>query len=382
MPNGTQTATPPAGGQQAASLPFPIASRKMSRFSFTTGAVNMAAAAPVPISMIPIPAVGFLSHLNLEVTIATTSTALTFNADAPWNALAGVEFKTAAGNDIIVPFTGYQLYIMNKYGCQWASAPVSDNKSSRQFSAVTGTNGSAHFFIQVPLEIDAHTALAAVPALASNRTYQLQVTLAAISTVFGGTVTVSTVTINGTAWYWSEPAASTQNGISQQVKPDGLGTLSQWQLDTPPLTPGDKYIKSNNVGNVLRTLIFTLRNSAGARIDTNGWPAVSEIYLDNEPMFYLTQNEWETWMTVKYGFDVTGAKDQVKSLDTGVYVLPFFALAGNDLANDAMPRSQYLPTLDASQLQIRGTSFGSAVSTLEIITNSVIPTSAGILLGG
>jgi hypothetical protein len=353
----------------------------MSRFSFTTGTVAMSAAAPVPISMIPIPAVGYLAHLDLEVTVATVSTALTFNADAPWNVLATVEFRTAAGNDIIVPVTGYQLYIMNKYGCQYASAPYSDNKASRQYSVVTGTNGTAHFFIQVPLEIDAANGYGAVPALASNRSYQLQITLGAISTAFGGTVTSASVTINGTAWYWSEPAATTQNGIGQQTQPDGLGSLSQWQADYPPLTPGDKYIKSNNVGNVLRTVVFVLRNSSSVRIDTNGWPAVSELYLDNEPMFYFSQNEWEDWMVKTYGFDTT-AKDTAKGLDTGVYVIPFFALAGNDIANDAMPRNQYLPTLDASQLQIRGTSWGSAVSTLEILTNSVIPTSAGQLLGG
>ena len=373
------TATPPKAKDAAPSLPFPIGSRRMSRFSFTTGVVNMAAAAPVPISMIQVPAVGYLAHLNLEVTIATTSTGLTFNADAPFNALAMVEFKTAAGNDIIVPITGYQLYLANKYGCQFSGAPFSDAKASRQYTAVTGTNGSAHFFLQIPLEIDSRTALAAVPALASNRSYQVQITLAAISTVFGGTVSAGTVSINGTAHYWSEPPATTQNGISQATAPDALGTLSQWQVEQPPLTPGDKYIKSNNTGNVLRTLIFTLRNSSGARIDTNGWPGVSEVYLDNEPMFYLTQNEWEDLMVKWYGFDAT-AKDAAKGLDTGVYAIPFFALASNDQANDQQPRNQYLPTLDASQLQIRGTAWGSAVSTLEIITHSVIPITASSLL--
>jgi len=378
--NGSQTADKPGSKEAAAQLPFPIASRRMSRFSFTTGNVAMQAAAPTPISMIQIPAVGYLSHINLEVTVSTVSTGLTFNADAPFNAIGLLEFKTAAGNDIIVPLTGYQMYLVNKYGCQFAGAPWSDAKASRQYAATTGTNGSAHFFMPIPLEIDARNGLGAIPALASNRSYQLQVTLAAISTVFGGTVTSANVLINGTAYYWSEPPASTQNGISQATQPANLGTLSQWQLEQPPLTPGDKYVKSNNTGNVIRTLIFTLRNSSGARIDTNGWPGVSEIYLDNEPMFYFTQNEWEDNMVKWYGFDAT-SKDAAKGLDTGVYVIPFFSLASNDQSNDALARNQYLPTLDASQLQIRGTSFGSAVSTLEIITNSVIPTSAAALLG-
>ena len=137
-------------------------------------------------------------------------------------------------------------------------------------------------------------------------------------------------------------------------------------------------MKSNNVGNVIRAIIFTLRNAAGARIDTAGWPQVSEIYLDNDPMFYWTQNEWEYMMATTFGFNAA-AKDVALGLDTGVYVLPFYALNSGVAGDPMATRAQYLPTLDASLLQIRGTSFGANASTLEILTNSVIPTSAGQL---
>jgi hypothetical protein len=358
-------------------LPFELASRQMTRFSFTTGVLTASATAPLPVSPIQIPAVGYLRFLNLEVTVTGTGgTTPAFTADAPFNIIQALEFKTAAGNDIIAPYTGYQLYLADKYGAQYAQAPWSDNRLSRQYSAVAP---SAHFFLQVPLEIDSRNGLGAVPALASNRSYQLALTLAAIPTVLSGAPGV-TVTINGTAYYWSEPPATTQNGVTQETTPHGVGTLSQWQIEMPPITPGDKYIKSNNVGNVLRTLIFTMRNASGARIDTNGWPAVSEIYLDNEPMFYLTQNEWEDDMVKWYGLDAA-AKDVARGLDTGVYVIPFHALTGGIAGDEANSRGQLLPTLDASQLQIRGTAFGSAVSTLEIMTNSVIPVSAASLFG-
>lgn len=369
MPTQAQA---PAAQQAAPALPFPIGSRKMSRFSFTTGTLTASASSPLPVSPIQIPAVGYLSHLNLEVTVTGSGgTTPAFTADAPFNILQAVEFKTAAGNDIIAPLTGYQLYLANKYGCQFAEAPVSDNRLSRQYSA---TAPSAHFFLQVPLEIDNSNGLGAVPALASNRSYQLALTIAAISTVLSGSPSV-TVTINGTAYYWSEPPATSQSGVTQATAPNGLGTLSQWQIEMPPLTPGDKYIKSNNVGNVLRTLILTLRDSSGARIDSNGWPGVTEIYLDNEPMFYLTQNEWEDLMVKQFALTAS-SKDVAQGLDTGVYVIPFHALAGSRAGDVNNSRAQMLPTIDASQLQIRGTSWGSNVSTLEIVTNSVIPVSA------
>lgn len=377
----TDTATPNtaqrAGGQQAAAaLPFQIASRRMTRFSFNAASlITLQAAASTPLPLIQIPAVGYLSHLMLEVTITSSGgTTPAFQADGPFNVLAQVELKTASGNDIIVPLTGYQLMLAAKYGCQFSQAPWSDPKASRQYAAVIT---AAHFFLPIPLEIDAETALGVIPALASNRSYQLQMTLASQATVTTSNPTV-VVSVTGTAYYWSQPAGTTNTGVNQQDAPTGLGTLSQWQLEMPPLTPGDKLIKSNNVGNVLRCIIFTIRNSSSARIDTNGIPAVNEIYLDNDPMFYFTANEWEENMVRWYGFDAA-AKDTVKGLDTGVYVLPFFALGSGMAGDPNSTRNQYLPTLDASLLQLRGTSFGSAVSTLEILTNSVIPTSPAVL---
>lgn len=381
MPSATpQTAQNPtqAKAQAVPAIPFPLASRQMTRFSFSAGSTVLQAAATTPLSPIQIPAVGYLSHLDLEVTITSTGGgANLFTADAPFNVIQSLEFKTAAGNDIIVPLTGYQMYLLDKYGAQFAVAPYSDNRLSRQYAAVGGASANAHFFLQVPLEIDNGSGYGSIPALASNRSYQLNLILAAVSTLISTAPTV-TVTIVGTAHYWSEPPATTASGAAQATSPTGVGTVSQWQLEMPALTPGDKLVKSNNVGNVLRTLIFVLRNSAGARIDTNGWPAISELYLDNEPMFYLSNTEWEDWMVKNFGL-TAAAKDAAQGLDTGVYVIPFHALAGGMAGDPANSRSQLLPTVDASQLQLRGTSFGSAVSTLEILTNSVIPTDAATL---
>jgi hypothetical protein len=375
-----QTAQNPTQSKTAAipAIPFALASRQMTRFSFTTGTSTLSAAAPLPLSPVQIPAVGYLSHLVLEVTITSTGGgANVFTADAPFNAIQSLEFKTAAGNDILVPMTGYQMYLAAKYGAQYAVAPYSDNRLGKQYSAVGGALATAHFFLQVPLEIDTATGYGSIPALASNRSYQLVLILAATSTLISTAPTV-TVTITGNAHYWSEPPAMTASGAAQATSPTGIGSVSQWQLEMPPLTPGDRLVKSNNVGNVLRTLIFVLRNSAGARIDTNGWPAVSELYLDNEPMFYLPQTEWEDTMVKQFGL-TAATKDVAQGLDTGVYVIPFHSLAGGMAGDPANSRSQLLPTVDASQLQIRGSSFGSAVSTLEIITNSVIPTDAATL---
>lgn len=368
MPTDVNTAQNPANTKTpTVALPFPIASRRMKRFSFTTGEVSMGVGS-TPISPIQIPAVGYLSSITLEVTFESTN-GTSFGDDGPWNLLQSIEFRTASGNDIIVPVTGYMLYLMNKYAHPTIMSPYSDPKMNLQYKTNAGT--SAHFFIDLPLELDSETGLGSIPALASNRSYQLVMIAAPYSAVDGATD--GKLTINATANYWSEPPAQSASGLAQATAPDGLGTINQWQLETPPITPGDKYIKLNNVGNILRAIIFVLRDATGKRIGAvTDWPAVSEIYLDNEPMFYLTYAEWQREMAVKFGLAAT--LEAKNGPDTGVFVLPFDALAGSLSGDPANSRSQYLATLDASQLQIRGTSFGANVSTLEVLTNSVIPT--------
>lgn len=368
----TVSAPEAKGGKSAtvAALPFPIASRTMTRYSYSvTSALSGTGITPLP--PIQIPAVGYMRKLQMKVTLTTTA-GTGFAADGPFNILSAVEFRTAAGNDLLVPVTGYQLYLINKFGHPTVMSPYSDPKYV-SYSTTAGT--AATFYLDIPLELDAETGWGSIPALASNRSYQLNINLSPYTVVTAATA--GSVTIDLVASYWSEPPAQSASGIAQETQPQGLGTISQWQLDTPPLTPGDKYVKLNNVGNFMRNIIFVLRNAAGARVSAD-WPAVSEIYLDNEPMFYLPAADWARMMRQQFGL-ASPAADAANGLDTGVYVLPFDALVGSLSGDPANSRSQYLPTLDSSQLQIRGMSFGAAASTLEILTNSVVPrTSADI----
>ena len=362
----TETAVKPGKNTAGPSLPFAIASRTMSRFSFTD--TRALSGGITPVTPIQIPAVGFLRRLQLKFSVtATAGTA--FPGDGPFNLVQSVEFRTAAGNDLIVPVTGYQLYLVNKFGHPTVSSPWSDPKYV-SYSTTSGT--AATFYLDLCFEIDSETGLGSIPALASNRSYQLILNYGPYSLITAASA--ATITVDGVAHYWSEPPASSASGIAQDVQPQGLGTISQWQLDTPPITPGDKYVKLSNVGNFMRNIIFVLRTAAGART-TADFPNVSEIYLDNEPMFYLPKSDWERAMRQQFGLTATAA-DAANGLDTGVYVLPFDALVGSVSGDPANSRSQYLPTLDSSQLQIRGTSFGAAASTLEVLTNSIIPTSS------
>lgn len=360
-----QTAQAPKAAAPVASIPFPIASRASTRPSFSV-TENLTAGLK-PLNPIQIPAVGFIRKLQLKVTVSSTG-GTAFQADGPFNLISMLEFRTASGNDIITPVTGYQLYLMNKYGHPTVCSPYSDPKSIG-YSTTAGT--AATFYLDIPFELDPETGLGSIPALASNRSYQLAITLAPYTAIT--TATAATVTIEGTAFYWTEPPAQSASGVAQATAPAGLGMVNQWQLENPSLTPGDKKLRLNNVGNILRNQIFVLRNAAGARVDAD-WPALSEIYLDNEQLFSLPKADWQRWMRQVYGL-TAAALDAANGLDTGVFVLPYHAMVGSVAGDPANSRSQYLPTLDASLFEIRGTQFGAASSTLEVLTNSVIPVS-------
>lgn len=369
MPNLTTatkaatTSSPATKAQTAA--PFIIGSRNASRLSFTIPTVQLGSGllAQTPIS---IPAVGYIKSIDLDVTIAITGgTTPALVADAPFTVFSMLELRNSSGNDLITPMTGYQWYLLNKYGCQDWDAPFSDPKVNATYNSTTT---GIHFTLQIPCEISPYDTFGTIPALASNRSYQLQVTYNALANLISGSPTAN-VTTTATVNYWTEPTAQSLTGAAQATAPKFNGTVNLWQYEAAAVTPGDKWIKSNNVGNVLRTLIFTLRNSSGVRVSAD-WPAVCELYLDNDPMFYLPLQLWQTNMS--RWFHLSNAIDTVGGLDTGVFVIPFYALATGKATANAR-RSQYLPTLDTSLLQLRGTSFGSNASTLEIITNSVQP---------
>lgn len=364
----TQTpaqAAPVGRGQSGApALPFPVASRMGSRFAFDTGVVALSAAAPTNVAPIAIPAVGFLKYIDLEVTLTLTGVT-TLAGDAPFNCIQSIGLRTAGGNDLITPVTGYTLYLMNKYGGYRVNG---DARMGRQYSAnVAG----AHFFLRIPLEIDPETGLGVIPAMASNRSYMATIQFAAGTTIGTG-ATGGTCRILATSWYWHEPPAQGGGGVAQQTEPDALGTIAQWQVEQAVLSPGAKLMKLNNVGNVARTHIFVCRNSSGVRVDgTTGFGSESQFYLDNDMVFSLMTTSWEQMMFEWFGLSGT-TKDLANSLDSGVYVLPWHTMVGSTSGDPTNSRSQLLPSLNASLLQLWST-WGSAVSTLETMTNSVIP---------
>lgn len=361
------------GNAPAATIPFPIASQYSSRFAFDLPVQTLSATAPTQLTPIELPAVGYISGVLLDVTIdGTGGTTPVFTADGPWNVIQQILLRNAGGSSIISTYTGYDLYLMNLLGGTTTFGETADPRFGFGFDA---TAPDASFKIWVPLCFDPSDALGVIPAMASNANYQLEIMLAAVPTVLTGAPDPVTVAISGTYTYFDVPAAADANGRGQDTKPMA-NVLPFWQKESPSVNPGERLIKSNNVGNILRQHILVARNDSGARVDSD-LPDLFELILDNQSRFRFSKSEMEFMMARWYGLGGTTKADLTTgSLPGGVLALPYHAFLGSLAGDPSNTRAQLLPTLNATQLQFRLADMGATASTLEILTQSLTTTNA------
>lgn len=358
-------------------VPFSVGSRMQDRLSLTPAIQNLASAAATQISPQEIPATGWMRSLVVQVTmIATGGTPAFLNTDAPFSVIASMGLRAADGTPIIVPLTGYQHYLQNKYFGKTSFGAQGDPKVGYQYVALAG--GTTTFFIEIPLEIDKQSGFTSIPAMAANRSYQLDVSLNSIGGIFSATTPPTGVTVQLRVYanYWTQPAAANTQAQSQAQAPIGAGAVTKVQLETPTITPGDQWVKSNNVGQSIRNHVLVLRTSAGVRTDSD-WPNLMQIILDNEPQTYWTKALWEYKMCNWYDFRAT-TKDVANGLDTGVYVVPWHAFEGSLAGDPLNSRGQLLYTNSGSQLQFYGSAFGASASKLEILSEQVSAPAAAL----
>lgn len=386
-------AAPARKGAAAPAVPFPIASLKRSRQSFDTGNLVLGQSTPA----IEIPATGgYARFLELEITSITAgnAAAVAFQADAPMNALSFVEFLPPSGDPPIVPHTSYQMILWNKYGAFSAKPPYCDPLSTQAWSATAGggaTGGSFYIKFRIPFEIDPATGFCSITNSAANKSYLLNLTVNSSAAIFSVAPTnPPAIRVIGWMYYWDEPAAQTRQGTQQVPGPLGLGSFSQLRLDQPPITAGDKYLKVNNSGPVLRMLGVVLRTGVGVRVLNSAVTDIPQLW----DFVFNTRDRWlisdtmllnDIGLAYGYGQGYAGTKlaptlptlDGPRGLDNGVRFFPYFMEFGD--INPDGPRSQYQVTGDATLTQIRGVSFGSNVGTMEILSNLIRPASSQAL---
>lgn len=382
-PAATATAAAPA----APNLPFTVASHLNSRQAFQVNA-NLGAAPVTPAGTpVPVTAVGFVVGIRMEVTGVIAGGTPAFLADAPWNVFQTIQVKNAGGQALIYSIDGYALMVMNKFGGQGAglASPTkesADPRNGKQYSAVAASG--FHFFLELPFDIDRSSGLGAVPALASNRAYMVEITLNPILSVFSATTppTSVAVTIDASVVYWDQPVAVTDTGVTQGTAPWGVDlnadqvTTSIWVSEFPSVQPGTNNIRLVNVGYIIRTMIFILRATSTNARDDADWPNIFEQFFDGFQRLRFKKTEWQDYMTRTFNLQAASF-DVANGLEQGVYVLPYAVFAGGDSGSPENSRAQLVWSEDSTLIQNKFSDFGASVGKLQVLLQQISTPNVG-----
>lgn len=291
--------------------------------------------------------------------------------DAPWSALAEVVLKDVNGAPIVGPLSGYDLYLLNKWGGYDANQP--DPKQRRSYSAVAtgaGASGNFSFSLRIPVEVNRRDGLGALANMNAASTYKVAVTLAPSSAIYttAPATTLPSVRVRATLEAWTQPTPADLRGNPQAQTPPAHGTTAYWSKTTLNIASGTQQPRLPRVGNYLRNVILVMRDNAGSRSVGGGYfPDPMAVYWDTRLLTQRLRTKWQDTMVRRA--DMTGANEAARGLDNGVFVYDFChdfdGLIGNEL------RDGWLPTTQSTRLEVQGTFTGAGV--LTVLTNDVAP---------
>lgn len=359
---GAPAQNAPKDGAPALLVPFVRAAQEhVEAFHDSTTTLGTGSTALSPID---VPAYGFMRGIFIEVTATGgTGTAAVYKGDGPFSVLSDISLSDVNGAPIVGPITGYDLYLINKYGGYRRA--TTNPKLHPDYAAPT--NGNFTFLLYLPIEVSGRDGLGSLANLNAASSYKLRATIAPKSEVFGtDPTTLPNVRVRAWLDAWTQPAGADLRGNAQATQPPAHGTTSFWSKKIVNVSQGQQTIRLDRVGNLVRNLVFVYRDNAGVRNAAN-FPGTFDLSWDTRLLKSLSPTVWRGSMSQR--FNLTGANDTAAGLDTGVYVEDycheFDGLAGAEL------RDGWLPTVQSTRLEVLG-NFGAA-GTLTILTNDVSP---------
>lgn len=322
-------------------------------------------ASSVPVGPEDVPPLGFLRHVVIEVIAsggAAGAATVAADEDAPFSVLQDLQLTDVNGNAIAGPLNGYHAFLAEKYG---AYTWVSDARQRPSFSDVD-SDGNFRFMIRVPVEVSARDAFGSLSNMNSSQTYKLRYTVAASSVVFD-TAPDTLPSIQVKAWIeaWAQPRERHISGAPIRTKPPAHGATQYLTSTVYNISSGEQTIRLTRTGNLIRTLIAILRDSAGDRLDAD-WPDPVRLEYDGALIESVGLHLFRDRIAEQYGLN--GTDDAAEGRDSGVFVWCFHddldGRAGHEV------RNQLLETSQATRLDVRG-DFGTNADELTIITNDI-----------
>lgn len=321
-----------------------------------------------------IPSTGYLNgvYILVEATGNNTAADVAYAADGPFTVIDNVTFTDTNNAEIITPITGWDLYIINKYGGYSFS---DDPKESPTYTAVTGTGtdgGDFSFVLRIPVELVPRDALGSLPNKSASTPFKVKCTVAAASEVYATAPDGAGVGVRfrmTPVSYW-EPTATDGSGNPVAPNPPGVNTTQYWNKTDYVVNSGAISPQlTSSTGFPIRNLMFVLRDSTGSRSQgESDFPDPFRLQLQSNITLDRIKLIWQHMIAQDYAYtgdvgDTAGAKD------SGVYIQPyckdFYAKPGWE------NRRGYLRTSDGMRLNVLGTVGGSGSHTLSVYTNYV-----------
>lgn len=348
---------PGGGGAAVQGIPFTHAAHE--NMEFVASVSNVLSASATQIDPIDVPARGYVRNLWLRV-IASAGTVgpATKNIDFPFNAFDTLAFFDVGGGEIYNPLTGYETYLVNKYGGYvfWADPILAPDYNSGLMTF--------NFALRIPFEISASDGLGSLSNQNSQSKYKFRPTIAADSVVYGTLPTVDpNVRMDVYSELWSQPPTMTDRNIPILNRPPLLGTTQYWSKQIfSNLSAGNQILEIDRRGNQDRIYILIWRGNDGVRSEALV-PDPTRFVWDSREQFEETPQYRRQLMVERYGTPRT-------ALDTGVYVY--------DMAHDVLGHPGgmddghlWFRTKSTTRMEFRG-NLGAAGS-LTILHNDVAP---------
>lgn len=360
MPVGTTGAgAPPADSAANPSVPFIAGSYEYSEPITTIVATPGASQQDFVQSITP---GGFLR--GVSVMASSTGGVLgagVLSTDAPWIGVANIALESIDGTPLLYPMPGLEAYFESKFARPWDGDPQQDP----QFSNTVNPVFNLRFFIESRMTIGC------LPNTDARAQYRFRLSVAPSAVLFTtAPTTPPTISFLINLETYAQPPAADYAGNPIAQLPDGLLIQRFVSREIFNTNGGNQILKSNRVGNLVRSEILIIRNNAApsVRVDLTADPI--RWRLDNTQL--LNENRQRRYYELAriynfgiYGQGVGGAGAGLPR-PTGVLVYPRFHNVGD------MTEMYWMPTTEASYLawELNGTPAGG---TVEIITEDLAP---------
>jgi hypothetical protein len=360
----------PAKGKQSAgvsgSVPFVHAAHEHIE-AVRIAAFNGLVTANQQFVNLNIPSFGFLRHLVLIVsTSGGTAGTGVLSGDGPYNLFSEVTLLDTNGAPIYGPLDGYSAFCSNKYGGYAYNA----DPAAQPDAAVASSNIiNFAFILRVPVEINHNSGFGSLGNMNSAASYKLRLGINTLANLYStvGTLVSPTVNVDVYMECWTPPDAYDAFGRPQETEPPSHGTSQSWSKQTVSLTANANQILLTRMGNLIRNVIFVVRDTTGVRRTVANVPTTLTLQWDSRQMFVEDVKIRRAYMAERYQ-QVAGAT----GVESGV--LPYSYM--HDVLGHGGDGgvALFLPTVQATRFELDVTN--AQTGSVDILTNDVLPVEA------